>query len=183
MILGVDPGYANCGWSVVDPSGRVIALGLITTTQDKTIGKATDKARRMSAVCAVLRDRAQQHRCTTIVAEEAQYHGAPDAVAANLLPWGGVVMLAMSLGAELLEAAPKIWQRAVLGIEPSEKVDYETVETKLAGYVDHQSARDLERIAKKKRNHALDAVGVGVLAAMRPHLTATIVAKRDEVSK
>jgi Holliday junction resolvasome RuvABC endonuclease subunit len=180
VILGVDPGYAKCGWAVVDrPHGRVLALGLIVTTQDKSVDKSTDRARRVADVCTWLHTFAVEYGCTTIAAEQALGHGAADAVAANQLPWGGVIAVALALGAELVEVKAKVWQHAVLGIETG-KVDYEKVEADLGSYVDAQAADVLKRIKKADRNHALDAVGVGLLAALRPHLTATIVPRRSK---
>lgn len=183
MILGVDPGYAKCGWSVVDALGRVQALGVILTTQDprvkkKEVALSTDRMRRVSDVGAVLYARAKDYGCTTIAAEQALQHGAAAAIAANLLPWGAITQLATMTGMKCLEVTAKTWQRAVLGVEAG-AVDYDTLESMLTGYVDCQSgAVGFGAIKKNLRTHAVDAVGVGVLAAMRPHLANVIVATR-----
>jgi Holliday junction resolvasome RuvABC endonuclease subunit len=183
VILGVDPGYAKCGWSVVEPmSGRVRALGVIVTTQDpnvakKKVAQSTDRMRRIADVGAILHARAVQYGCTTIAAEQALQHGAAAAIAANLLPWGALTMLATIAGMELLEVTAKTWQHAVLGVEAG-KVDYDELEAMLSGYVDCQVDGGLAAIKKALRTHAIDGVGVGMLAALRPHLATTIVHAR-----
>lgn len=178
MLLGIDPGYAKCGWSVVEPrTGRVLALGLIVTEQDKDADLSTDRARRVAQVGSELAEVVHMYGCTAIAAEQALGHGAAAAVAANQLPWGAVIMLAVTYGLGLMEVRAKCWQLAVLGIDKG-KVDYDEVESQLAEYVGAQLADRLRSIKKADRNHALDAVGIGVLAALRPHLANVIVERR-----
>ena len=108
-ILGVDPGYAKCGWSVVERrTARVVALGVIVTTQDKTLDLSTDRARRVGSVSADLAAIAKAHRVSTIAAEQALGHGAAAAVAANMLPWGALVMLAVIVAALAAAAAVRV---------------------------------------------------------------------------
>ncbi len=177
-ILSVDPGYAKCGWSVVEPdTGRVVALGVIVTTKDPRADLSTDRARRVATVSGELAVIAVAHDCTSIAAEQALGHGAAAAVAANMLPWGALVMLAVMRGAQLVEIRAKVWQHAVLGLEAG-KVDYAKVEKELARYVGGQLAVELLAIKKADRTHALDACGIGMLAALRPHEATRIVARR-----
>lgn len=173
-ILGVDPGYAKCGWSVIGPHARVIALGVIVTVQNKRLDVPTDRARRVAQVGDELRDIAAKFDCTEIAAEEPLGHGAAAAVAANQLPWGALIMLALSRGASLRMVRAKTWQHAVLDLEKG-KVDYGVVEAKLAGFVGVDLADTLAAIKKDLRTHALDGVGVALLGSLRPHLTTVIV--------
>lgn len=179
MILGADPGYATCGWSVIEPrTARVVALGVITTTQNKRLDLSTDRARRVAQVCAELADIAARFGCTEIAAEQALGHGASAAVAANMLPWGALIMLAVQRGALLREVRAKTWQHAVLGLEKG-AVDYEQVEVMLGGFVGVDLADVIAAIKPKLRTHALDGVGIGLLGALRPHLTTVIVERRS----
>lgn len=186
MILGVDPGYAKCGWSIVDPkTGRVRALGVILTekiAKEQKLSLATDRARRMVIVCERLAEIAAAHDVTVIVAEEPLGFGASAAVAANQLPWGAIVMLATLRGYGLVGVAAKTWQRAVLG-DDVKKVDYERIEKALASYITGQAIADFDEVAPHLRNHALDACGIGMLAALRPHMTTPIAARRLHVER
>lgn len=180
LILAVDPGYAKCGWAIVDATtGRVRDLGLILTAKDPKVSIPTDRARRLVAVSKRLAALATEHDVTAIAAEEPLGFGASAAVAANQLPWGALVMLAVSRGYSLHGVGAKVWQRAVLGVE-TKKVDYAQVEAALSGYVDAQASESLRDVPEHLRNHALDAVGVGLLVAMREHEAARIIARKEQ---
>lgn len=192
MILGADPGFARCGWAVVEPrTGRVAGLGVILTEPDPHVIKrakkgrpktghveqSTDRARRVGRVGAELAVIARDYGVTSIAAEQALGHGAAAAVAANMLPWGALVQLAVMLGIALVEVKAKTWQHAVLGVDEG-AVDYEVIEKMLARYAGKQAAELLGAIKKANRTHALDGMGVGMLAALRPAAAVTIVKGR-----
>lgn len=184
MILGVDPGFAKCGWSIVEPgTGRVRALGLITTLKRAGLHVSADRAVRVGEVCEHLSAIAKRHNVTTIAAEQPLSFGAPAAIAANLLPWGAVLMLARVLGLELYEVGANAWQCAILGIDPKAKKKpkkkYDLVEKALTTYVGHQLETVLDGLDKKDRRHPIDSVGAGLLVAFMPQL-ATRIVKRPE---
>ncbi len=169
MILGIDPGYANTGWAVVRPKlGRVLACGLIITEKDKrkSTERSTDRARRMVTVARTIAQMARDHSCTTIAAEQALGHGAAAAVAANLLPWGALVGIAVMLGVELVEVPAKQWQHAVMP-ECTGKIDYDRLAQLLHRFTRGQAAAGLLEVPKRLRTHVVDAVGVGLFASLR----------------
>jgi Holliday junction resolvasome RuvABC endonuclease subunit len=168
VILGVDPGYASCGWAVITPrTGLPVAIGVIETEQNKRVEKSTDRARRVSEVGRELVAIARQHGCTRIAAEQALGHGAAAAVAANLLPWGVLVGIAVTLDIELYEVPAKIWQHAVLPGLGKGKVDYDELARHLLWFAHKHCSEALAAIAKPKRTHAIDGMGVGMFAALR----------------
>lgn len=186
MILGVDPGYAKCGWSLVEPgTGRVRDLGLITTTKRPRLHISADRAVRVGDVCDELSKLARFFGVTTVAAEQPLAFGAPAAIAANLMPWGGVLMLARMLGLELLEVQASVWQCAVLGVDPKQKFKkgerYAHVEKALTKYVGRQLADKLVGLDKKDRRHPLDSTGAGMLGALMPQLATRIVIGKGSV--
>lgn len=182
MILGVDPGYAKCGWSIVEPkTGRVVALGLITTMKVHGLHVSADRAVRVSKVCDELAALATKYGVTTIAAEQPLGFGASAAIAANQLPWGALIMLARMLGLELYEVVAKVWQRAVLGLSDEDKVKYEKVEAALQEYVGKQLLEVLVGLDKKDRRHPYDATGAGMLVGLMPHRATRIVRAKDAV--
>lgn len=205
MILAVDPGYAKCGWALVDPTtGRPAELGVIVTHahpdvkrsvkvpgQKKrarvgTVDQSTDRARRMRVVCRRLRELVAGKPITAIAAEQMLVFGAAAAISANILPWGAVTMLADVLDVPIVEVVARTWQHAVLGtvVEPGKKtprVSYQKLERAMAAFIGRHAGSALEAIDKDLRNHAIDAVGVGMLAALRPSDARHIVNKRAEV--
>ncbi len=162
MILGVDSAIATCGYAVVDPRTKVVvALGVVQTERDATIAKSTDRARRVRQVVAELGRIATEYAVTTIAAEAMLLFGNVAAATAQSLCWGALVALAELRGLELREVVARDWQHAVL--PGSKKISYPKLEAALARFV---GAR-LLAIPKTLQTHALDAVGVGVYAALR----------------
>ncbi len=88
------------------------------------------------------------------------------------LSWGVIAGLAVGTGAELLEIPPKRWQHAVA--PDAAKIDYEVVFKKLSEFVAGAAADQLAVIKPRHRNHALDACGIGVFAALMPDATTRI---------
>lgn len=165
MILAIDPGLANCGWAVLRRgTARVIDLGILESKPDKAIAKSTDRGRRTATLVLKLRGIVQQHQCTAIAAEAMLFHGMINAVTSLLLPWGAIVGLAVCEGIDLIEVEPKEWQHAVLGSNAA--VDYQRLSNMLAIYAGDQVGVRMRTIAESKHTHVLDAVGVGLYAAL-----------------
>lgn len=166
MILSVDPGYAACGWAIVRPKlGIVRACGVIETARNKAVDVPTDRARRVGAVARTLLHLAREHDCKVIAAEQMQGYGAASAVAANMLPWGVLIGIAAALGIELYEVSPKQWQHAVLP-GCTGKINYAELAGVLKKFTTGQAGSGLLDIETKLRTHALDAVGIGLYAAL-----------------
>ncbi|MGE0547604.1 MAG: crossover junction endodeoxyribonuclease RuvC [Kofleriaceae bacterium] len=166
MILAVDPGLGNIGWAVVRRgTARVIDVGLLQSEPDRAIAKSTDRARRIARATTELKCIAEQHQCDTIAAESMLAHGAAAAIAANLLPWGALVALSVCIGVDLVEVTAKRWQHAVLGIDKG-KVDYGALAKCLERFAANQLGPRLQQIPKNKHTHVLDAIGVGLYAAL-----------------
>jgi len=168
VILAVDPGLATCGWAVVRPgTARVIALGVITTERDADIGKNTDRLQRTAHQASVLADLVEEHDVDVIAAEALSF--PPKARVAGVsslcLSWGVLAGISRSCGTELIEVPPKQWQHAVMpGVE---RIDYAMLFVKLTRFAESQGAARLLAINKGDRSHALDAMGVGIYAALR----------------
>ena len=184
MILGVDPGYAKCGWSIVEPgTARVVDLGLITTKKRAGLHPSADRAKRIDQVCDKLAELAHTHKVDTIAAEQALEFGNPTAIVANVMPWGAVVMLARMIKVALFEVQAKVWQCAVLGVDPKQKFKrgqrYALVEKALTKYVGKQLADALADLDKADRRHPLDSTGAAMLAALMPQLATRIIERKD----
>ena len=181
MILAIDPGLSTCGWALVAPiTGRVIALGLLLSECDSALDKSTDRCRRIAdqaqAVVALARTTAGDERVTAIAAEAMSIAGGPAryAMAISLgLSWGALAGVATALGKQLVEVPPKVWQRAIVP-DAGKRVDYDQVFAKLDKFVRGAAAEQLAAIPMRHRNHALDACGIGVFAALRMSETTRI---------
>jgi hypothetical protein len=188
-ILALDPGLCDCGWAVVAPrTGKVAALGLIHQDRNPKLDESTCRARRLRHQATALYEIAIAHGCTAIAAEAMSFGGPPKArfsMAISIgLSWGGLAGVAAALELELYEVPPKLWQHAVLDLDIGArcKVDYDDVFRTLSDFVQRGTAAwsQLSALRGSRRNHALDAVGVGVFTALRPNEATRIGGKSPQ---
>lgn len=181
MILAIDPGLATCGWAVLDDDARVVDLGVILSERDSTIDESTDRARRADHQADQLSSIAIVNSVGEMGCEAMSFGGPPAArfrMAISVgLSWGVVTGVARTLGIGLYSVAPKLWQRAV---QPSAKksVNYTKLEAALTAYVSEQAFASLKSITRANRNHAIDAVGIGMFVKLRREQADRIVARR-----
>lgn len=174
MILAVDPGQRTCGWAIVAPrTARVVSLGTLVLEPDDRVRKTLDRKARSERQADLLRELASAHRITAIAAEAPSLGGPPASRLAMAIAlygsWGLLTMLGRVRGVPVIEVPPKTWQRAIQP-DAGKAVDYDKLFAELAAFIEGQAGRvllDLAAISKSHRNHALDAVGVGVFAALR----------------
>jgi len=173
-LLGLDPGTRDLGWAVISPSCRVLELGVVHQERDDSFAKSTDRQARVHVQSALIRDLVSRHRVRGVVAEAASFNPRRFTMAVGLcMSIGALTGAAAALEIDLYELPPKRWQAAILGREPNAKgkIDYDEVFRRVAAYVGDGSTpagAQLAAIPAARRNHALDAVGVGVFAAARP---------------
>lgn len=179
MILAVDPGLAKCGWAIVRPgSGAIVDLGVLALDRENAYDVSTDRIQRAALQSLLFGDLIARHCVTTIIGEAVTLGGPVHiklAMSIGLhLSWGVLTALACDRGLALYEVPPKVWQHAV---QPGrKKIHYGDLERDLAKHVGPQVGAQLMCIAAAQRNHALDACGIGMLFALRPH-EATRIAK------
>lgn len=173
MILSVDPGQRTCGWAIVAPrTARVAALGTLVVDPDDRMRKTLDRKRRAEIQARHLRALADTYAITAIAGEAPSFGGPPAArfamAVALCTSWGILTTLGLWFDVPVIEVPPKTWQRAIQP-DAGKAVNYDRLFADLAGFVGDQATRalsDLEAIKVSMRNHALDAVGVGVYAAI-----------------
>lgn len=171
MILAVDPGIRTFGWAIVTPgTGRVVHCGVLIQDKDPKQTTHADRETRADHQALTLTRMVREHCIRMIAAEEMSF--APRAQAAAKigigLSWGVVIAIARAHGLPRRTIPPKTWQRAIIPVQHGEKrtaaINYERVYAELEVYVDCD--RLLAGVAASHRNHALDACGVGVYAAI-----------------
>lgn len=186
MILAVDPGSRTCGWAIVAPrTARVAALGTIVLEPDDRVRKTLDRKARAEQQADTLLELAAAHRVTAIAAEAPSLGGPPAARLAMAIAlygsWGLITMLGRVRRVPVIEVPPKTWQRAIqpdgaqtldVGTARARgrSIDYDQLFAELNRFVGEQASQalaDLAAIKVSMRNHALDAVGVGVYAAIQ----------------
>ena len=157
-LLGLDGGFANLGFSVVehDTDTRVLAMGLIRTQKGKPPIRATDDdvsrareiTRELQAVIASYRPQA--------VCSEAMSYPRNAANSTKMgIGWGIVSALAEIHRLAVVQASPQVIKRVVTGIRTASK---ERVAQDLQKR-DPRALRVLEAagIPKSKQHHCWDA--------------------------
>lgn len=174
--LATDNGLHKCGWAIVGRDGRPLDVGVIVLEADTDAngGVQRDRIIRAHRQAAELVLLARANGVKRVAVETLSFNpqGRVAAVASLCLSVGVACGISAALDIPLIDVAPKTWQHAVLGV--SGKVDYELVFAELDAYARAQGTAhalaSLARITKGNRNHALDAIGVGVYAEIRqPH--------------
>jgi hypothetical protein len=147
----------------------VVNLGVLVSSPTQHLDEWTDRARRAAQLASFLGDLAKRYDCKAIAAEAISCGGPPSArfsMGTSLcLSWGVLAGIAHCMSIELLEVPPKVWQHAICP-EVEGKVNYDTIFAKLKAFVEGQASVALWSIKRALQNHALDAVGVGVFAAL-----------------
>lgn len=176
--LALDNGLDTFGWSIVGTKGEPLDLGvIIQPAETKDEGIQHDRIRRARVQGDELVHVAQRYGIRRIVVETPSWPRRGkftpiDPVAAISLSVGVAIGIAAVLDVPLDHVPPKTWQHAVLGVEKFKgKVDYDVVYADLETYVRTYGQAfiiaKLDAIAEGQRNHALDAIGVGVYAEIR----------------
>lgn len=174
MFLAVDGGLCDLGWAVLAPrTARVKALGQLHQERHPELVKSECRALRATRQADLLAGVARRHRCTHFVAEAMSFSARRFTMAVGLsLSWGVLIGVAIALGLAVLAVPPKLWQHAVLGRGAKDRkaVNYDEVLRALTDFIGRScpAAEQLAAIKPRLRNHALDAVGTGVFAVLRP---------------
>lgn len=154
MILGVDPGLANCGWALVD-RGDVTECGCFTTEKGHETGDAQRRLEELGRGLYKLMTMAD-----IVVVEWPSAGGfgrnAGNAAKTNLAA-GMIVGLAWGRGRRTLQPAPITW-RSKLG---HKRGNDDRLHAELA---QRFTPEQLAAIRKGDLPHILDAIGLALYA-------------------
>jgi len=163
VILGVDPGLANCGWALVATGGVLLDRGAIATTRGRSTGDAQRRVELVGRVLYQLVGRAD----LVVVEWPTGGFGSNALAATSTAAIAGLVAgLSWSAGTKIRAPAPVTW-RTKLGAKRGKDAE---LHAELAA----RYAAQLAGLKKGEMPHVLDAIGLalyGELAtsARRPH--------------
>lgn len=116
LVLGIDPGIANCGWAVVN-SYDVIDCGVITTTvkleHDQRIARIYDE------LCRI----ATTHRVGQLVNERLPYNSKMAGTSGIVEVIGAIALLSVRLGVRRIEYSPLTAKKHIVGNGKATKED------------------------------------------------------------
>ncbi len=160
-VLGIDPGFANIGWSIldVDPNPfAVIRVGLIVTAPSPRklrVLQSSDDHRRAKEIAVALRTLIVEHNVKLICAEG--FSAPPSKRTANRLAscWGILGSLCTEFELPMSQVSPQMLKRKLCGrMKVSDEELHDEVQRR---YPELELLT--ECVAKTKREHLFDAVG------------------------
>ena len=126
-VLGIDPGFASIGWSVVRLDGQgeaLVAVGVIRTEKSaakRNVRASEDNLERAKEIAAELRALIDQYRVQLICAETMSYPRNSAAAAKMAMCWGVLAALAHQYGVPIAQATPQEVKKAVTGKKDASK--------------------------------------------------------------
>lgn len=115
MVLGIDPGIANCGWAIVDESRKIIDCGVIKTTIK------LDHDERIAHVYDGLYMLAFKHRVAQIVNERLPYNSKMVSTSNINEVIGAIAVMAVRIGVRRIEYSPMTAKKRIVGTAKATK--------------------------------------------------------------
>ena len=147
-ILGIDPGMAILGWSVIDnvrPQPKLAAYGCLTTAAHQPL------TRRLTQIYAELNELVERYQPTTVAIETLFFVKNAKTLAQVGHTRGVILLVAGQAKLEVFEYAPRQIKMALTGFGGAEKIQIQRMVQRLLG---------LESIPRP--DDAADAVAVAL---------------------
>jgi Holliday junction resolvasome RuvABC endonuclease subunit len=172
-LLGLDPGFANLGFAVVEfgPSAggwgisrwRVVRFGVLRTeasSKKRKVLAVEDNVRRALEIARCLRSLATCCPRTVAICAESMSFPRSSSVAAKVaMSWGAIASLSEAANIPILQASPQQVKHAVCGVKSATKEEVQAAV--LAMYPEIEALR--AGIAKGLWEHPHDALAVAHL--------------------
>jgi crossover junction endodeoxyribonuclease RuvC len=166
FLLGVDPGLANMGWSVVELAAwgeKLIEAGVLRTEpsdKKRKVLASDDNVRRGRNMAEALISVMKRHSISAICAESMSFPRSSSASAKMALCWGSLVTLSVLQNLPIIQASPQEIKKTLCGKNNASKDDVEEAVKKRYGDIDQM----LLSVAPSCREHAYDSIGATVTA-------------------
>lgn len=167
VILGLDPGFANLGWALLDCSGvrpRCLAGGVIRTKPNRTANRCDDNVRRCGDLTKAIEELHKKHRFAFIAAEAQSWTRHANADRAVAQAWGVIAAISEMHGCPVIQLRPQDVKLKISGRQSTSK-------GALQNMVEHRvenATAMLSGIAKSHQNHASDALAVALASQFHP---------------
>jgi crossover junction endodeoxyribonuclease RuvC len=160
-VLGVDPGLANFGWTVVKFEGStetLIDMGVVRTEKsDKKKGvlASDENFDRTREIAKVVIDLCEQYQVAAICAEAMSYPRSSSAAAKMAMTWGILATISQIRTIPFTQASPQQIKKFLCGKKDASKEEVEAVVLKR--WPNAAEILDAKKIARSYREHAYDS--------------------------
>lgn len=173
FVLGVDPGFASVGWSVLKllPSGEeLVEMGVIRTEKSaakRNVRASEDNLERAKEIAAAFQTLIDKYRVQLICAETMSYPRNSSAAAKMAMCWGVLAALAHQYGIPIAQATPQEVKKAVTGRKDSSKEEVQEAVRSLfpvlqGGEAKHGGPYILRAVPRSLWEHPYDATAAVV---------------------
>lgn len=166
-MLGLDPGFANCGFSLVRlyaDREDVVEMGVIRTKKSsakKNVLATDDNFERARQIGKEIRSLLEKRRVVAICAESMSYPPNASAAGKMAMVWGMLAILSIVYDLPVVQVSPQRIKKAVCGNNDASKQDVEDRLTER--YPSCPSL--LQGVPESKHEHAFDGLG-SIVASM-----------------
>lgn len=169
-ILGLDPGFANIGWGVVElhptnpAEDAILSCGVFRTEKSdkkRQVAASDDNLRRGREITAELQKLIELHNVSAICAESMSFPRNASAAAKVAMCWGVVAALVHQKRLPLSQSSPQEIKRLLCGKKDASKEDVAAAVRKRYPAIGPM----VEEVIPSAREHAFDAVAA-ILASL-----------------
>lgn len=159
FVLGLDPGFANIGYSVVELASwglKVHDAGVFQTEKSdkkRKVLASDDNFRRGREISKFLNDLVGKWQVSAVCTEGMSFPRNASAAVKMAIAWGVIVAMAEQRQLAVVQASPQEIKLAMCGAKNASKEDVEAAVEKKASV-----ARLLEGTARSYHEHAYDSV-------------------------
>ncbi len=169
FLLGLDPGFANMGWAVIEIASwgeKLIETGVLRTEKSdkkRQVLASDDNLRRGREVAETLMGVLKRHHISAICAESMSFPRNAGAAAKMAMCWGVVATLSAQSNLPVVQASPQEIKKCLCGKKDASKEEVEEAVKRRYGQTDAM----LADVAASYREHAYDAMAAVVTALER----------------
>jgi|TARA_B100001094_G_C18165624_1_gene791887 Holliday junction resolvasome RuvABC endonuclease subunit len=175
IVLGLDGGFANIGWSAVRfQNGKepvCLSAGVLSTKRNNKETKAEDNIRRVREIYSFLKGKVKEHSPAFIAVESPSYTRFVNADRITAMFWGMLPSLAEEQRLAIVLRTPVQIKEDMTGSKKANKEEMIKAAEKISG------ANLSQLKAKTKREHAADAIGAAI-SSQKDKLFQTILAMK-----
>lgn len=168
-VLGVDPGLANFGWSIVrfeGPTETLVDMGVIRTEKSdkkKTVLASDDNFDRTREIAKEMLELCEKWHVAAICAESMSYPRSSSAAAKMAMTWGILATISQLKTIPFTQASPQAIKKFLCGKKDASKEEVEAVVLKR--WPNAAQILDAKKIARTYREHAYDSAATIIGAA------------------
>lgn len=165
-VVGLDPGFASLGWSVVgigpDRDPRCLAAGVFRTERDQSIPVNDDNVRRIKSISAFLQQMDAEHAPIIVGIEAMSWTRFAKADRSIAMFWGAAAAV---MRGPFVMTTPSDIKKEATGAKSASKTNViRSMQKRLPGF-----GECLDGIkAQTMHNHAADAAAAALVALRSP---------------